>query len=154
MKFVLLYVSETWRLTSSVRFCGRALKWRRSGYGRVGCLSVMLLNSALHWSPSLTDVNFTAFTWNSVNHASHLDPHCYTRRVKEAIHIRLYLSKISRDSGIEIPEAWMPTVKKHNSRRAIRQRTAKGTNRRNSEDRNALIAAVENQPISAELRAL
>ena len=25
---------------------------------------------------------------------------------------------INRDSGIEIPEAWMPTIKKHNNRRA------------------------------------
>jgi len=33
------------------------------------------------------------------------DPHWYTRRVKEAIHIRLHSHNISRDSGIEIPEA-------------------------------------------------
>ena len=32
---------------------------------------------------------------------------------------------IHRDSGIEIPEAWMPTIKKHNNRRAVRQQTAK-----------------------------
>ena len=40
------------------------------------------------------------------------------RRVKEAIHIRLHSNNINRDSGIEIPEAWMPTTKKHNNRRA------------------------------------
>ena len=40
------------------------------------------------------------------------DPHYYTRRVKEAIHIRLHPDNINRDSGIEIPEAWMPTIKK------------------------------------------
>ena len=34
------------------------------------------------------------------------DPHWYTRRVKEAIHIRLCPSNINRDSGIEIPEAY------------------------------------------------
>ncbi|CAH3113814.1 unnamed protein product, partial [Pocillopora meandrina] len=34
-----------------------------------------------------------------------------TRRVKEAIHVRLHPNNISRDSGIEIPEAWMPTTK-------------------------------------------
>ena len=37
------------------------------------------------------------------------DPHWYTRRVKEAIHIRLHPNNINRDSGIEIPEAWIPT---------------------------------------------
>ena len=56
------------------------------------------------------------------------DPCYYTRRVKEAIHIRLHPSNINRDSGIEIPEAWMPMIKKHNNRRAVRQRTAEGAN--------------------------
>ena len=39
------------------------------------------------------------------------DPHWYTRRVKEAFHLRLYPNKINRDSGIEIPDAWMPAIK-------------------------------------------
>ena len=38
------------------------------------------------------------------------------RRVKEAINIRLLPDNINRDSGIETPEAWMPTIKKHNNR--------------------------------------
>ena len=38
------------------------------------------------------------------------DPHWYTRRVKEAIHTRLHPNNINRDSGIEIPEAWIPTM--------------------------------------------
>ena len=38
-------------------------------------------------------------------------PHWYTRRVKEATHIRLHPNNINRDNGIDIPEAWMLTVK-------------------------------------------
>ena len=44
------------------------------------------------------------------------DPHSYTRRVKEAIHIRLHPNNINSDSGIKILEAWIPTIKQHNSR--------------------------------------
>ena len=81
---------------------------------------------------------------------------CFPYKFKhtEAIHIRLHPNNINMDSRIEIPEAWMPTVKKHNSRRAVLQQTAEVTNHRNSEDRNAPITAVENQPITAEHRAL
>jgi len=45
------------------------------------------------------------------------DPHWYTLRVKEAIHIRLHSNNINRDSGTEIPEAWKPTMTKHNNNR-------------------------------------
>ena len=55
------------------------------------------------------------------------DPHWYTRRVEEAFH------NINRDSGIEIPEAWMSTLKKHNNNRTVQQGTAEGTTHRNSE---------------------
>ena len=48
--------------------------------------------------------------WNKVKFIDR-DLHWYTRRVKEAIHIRLHPDNIKRDSGIEIPEAWMPTIK-------------------------------------------
>ena len=71
------------------------------------------------------------------------DPHWYTRRVKEAIHIRLHPNSINRDSGIEIPQAGIPTIRKHNSRSATK-RTCEGTtsnSRNNNEDRNAPIAA-------------
>ena len=70
--------------------------------------------------------------WNEVKFIDR-DPHWYTRRVKEAIHIRLHPDNINRDRGIEVPEAWMPTIKKHN-RRTVQQRTTEGTtSRRNSE---------------------
>jgi len=59
------------------------------------------------------------------------DPHWYTRRVKEVIHIRLHPKNINRDSGIEILEAWMPRRKKPNSRRPIRKQTAERTVHRN-----------------------
>ena len=52
------------------------------------------------------------------------DPYWYSRRVKEAIHIlRLHPNNINRDSGIEIPEAWMFTIRQHDNR-PLPQRTA------------------------------
>ena len=71
------------------------------------------------------------------------DPHWYTRRVKEAIHMRLHPNNTNRDSGIEIPEAWIPTIRKRKSRPTTK-RTCEGTtsnSRNNNEDRNAPIAA-------------
>ena len=70
------------------------------------------------------------------------DPHWYTR-VKEAIHIRLHPNNINRDRGIDIPKAWIPTIKQHDSQS---MRTYEGTpsNDRNSnEDRNAPMAAYQ-----------
>ena len=75
--------------------------------------------------------------WNQVKFID-CDPHRYTRRVKEAIQI-----SINRDSGIEIPEAWIPTIRKHKSR-STTKRTLEGTSsvsRNNNEDRNAPITA-------------
>ena len=84
--------------------------------------------------------------WNKIKFIDR-DPHWYTRRVKEwvkeAIHITLNPNNINRDSGIEIPEAWIPTIKKHNGR-STTKRTCEGTTsniRNNNEDRNAPIAA-------------
>ena len=70
-------------------------------------------------------------------------PHWYTRRVKEAIHIRLHRNNINRDSGIEIPGAWIPTIRKHNSRPTTKRTCERTTSnsRNNNEDRNAPIAA-------------
>ena len=61
--------------------------------------------------------------WNEVKFIDRY-PYYYARRVKEAIHTRLHPNNINRDTGIEIPEAWIPTIKKYNNRRAVRQRTA------------------------------
>ncbi len=52
-------------------------------------------------------------------------------------------NNINRDSGIEIPEAWIPTIRKHNSR-STTKRTYEGTpsvSRNNNENRNAPITA-------------
>ena len=59
------------------------------------------------------------------------DPTCVSVRVN-----------INRDNGIEIPEAWMPTIRKHNSR-STTKRTREGTSspNRNNKDRNTPIAA-------------
>ena len=65
--------------------------------------------------------------WNEVKFIDR-GPSYYTRRVKEPIHIRLHPNNINRDSEIEIPEAWMLTIKKHNNRRAVQQRFAEGAN--------------------------
>ena len=67
------------------------------------------------------------------------DPHWYTRRVKEAIHIKLRPNNISRDNGIEIPEAWMSTIKQHNSRSVPQRTTQETAPNQNNEDRNAPI---------------
>ena len=71
------------------------------------------------------------------------DPHWYTRRVKEAIHMRLHPNNINRDSGIEIPEAWITT-----------KRTCEGTTSNsgnNNEDRNAPIAANQQRTIMLQI---
>ena len=65
--------------------------------------------------------------WNEVKFIDR-DPYYYTRRVKKGIHIGLHPENINRDSGIEILEAWMPTIKKQNNRKAARQRTTEGAN--------------------------
>ena len=52
-------------------------------------------------------------------------------------------NNINRGSGIESPEAWIPTIRKHNSRPTTK-RTCEGTtsnSRNNNEDRNAPTAA-------------
>ena len=65
----------------------------------------------------------------------------------EAIHMRLHPDNINGDNGIEIPEAWMPTIKQHSSR-SVPRRTAKGTIASlNDEDRSPPI---NNRSIAVE----
>ena len=50
--------------------------------------------------------------WNEVKFID-LDSHWYTKRVNDAIHIRLHPDNINRDKVIKIPDPWIPTIKKH-----------------------------------------
>ena len=52
--------------------------------------------------------------------------HWYSRRVKEAIHIRLHPNNINRDSGIEVPEARVPTMSRRHNSRSPPQQAADG----------------------------
>ena len=36
------------------------------------------------------------------------DPHWYSCKAKETIHLKLHDDNINTDSGIEIPEPWQP----------------------------------------------
>ena len=61
---------------------------------------------------------------------------------------------INRDSGIEIPEAWMPTIKKHKTGELCNSRLPRELiTEWNRKDRNAPIRAVEKQLITAEHQA-
>ncbi|CAH3166397.1 unnamed protein product [Pocillopora meandrina] len=48
------------------------------------------------------------------------ESHWSTRKVKEAIHIRLNPNNINRDSGAEMLEAWMPSIRKHLNQRGTK----------------------------------
>ena len=74
------------------------------------------------------------------------DPQCNTHRVKEKIHIRLHSNNINRDSRIEIPEAWLPLIKKQSNRRFVRQLTSEAKAHTNNGVRNAPISAANNRP--------
>ena len=60
--------------------------------------------------------------WDGV-HFVDQDKHWYTRRVKEAIHIRLNGHNINRDRGMDIPGFWLPTNRQHNHRSTGAQRS-------------------------------
>ena len=66
--------------------------------------------------------------WKEIKFIDH-DSHWYTCRVKEAIHIRRHPKNINKDSEKEIPEAWMPKIRKLNNGRTVQQWTAKETTR-------------------------
>ena len=80
-------------------------------------VSIVLLNSVRLARTETSAVSEHAHNtghkppWNEVKFIVR-DPYYNTHRVKEAIRMRLHPNNINRDSGIEIPEAWMPTIKK------------------------------------------
>ena len=51
------------------------------------------------------------------------DPYWCTRKVEEVILTRLHPDNVNRNSGIEIPEARMPTIKQHNTHSVLMQTT-------------------------------
>ena len=61
--------------------------------------------------------------------------------------IRKHSNNINRDTGIKIPQAWIPAIRKHNSfsatKRTYHERTSShyAASRNNNEDRNAPITA-------------
>ena len=62
--------------------------------------------------------------------------------------MRLHPNNINRDSGTEIPEPWMPTIRQHNSR-LLPQGTAEGTV---SSSDNTNIALHRHPPTMREVR--
>jgi len=50
--------------------------------------------------------------WSEVK-CIYQDSHWHTRKKKEAIQIRLHPTNINGGCGIELHDAWMPTIRKH-----------------------------------------
>ena len=78
---------------------------------RFDCLLLVFIRrwGRLVSTPTRPAINYPL--WNEVKFIDR-DSHWYTRRAKEAIHKRVHPNNINWDSRIEIPEAWMPTIKK------------------------------------------
>ena len=55
--------------------------------------------------------------WDKISCVAH-DKHWYTRRVKEAIQIRLHSNNINRDNGIDIPDVWLSAIQRHSRNRS------------------------------------
>ena len=76
---------------------------RSTGYDRDFRLALTQTSAVSEHAHNTGHLAPPALEWKFIDR----DPHCYTRRVKEAIHIRLHPNNIDGDSGIEIPEGWM-----------------------------------------------
>ena len=78
------------------------------------------------------------------------DSYRYASKVKEAVHIRIHPNNINGDDEIEIPEASMLMIKKHNNL-SVTKGTHKGTtsnSQNNYEYRNEPIRARHIIPIT------
>ena len=92
--------------------------------------------SAVRWRAAVSEhANKTGHRplWNGAKFTDR-DSHWSTRRIKEAIPIRVYPVNIIRDDGIEIPEAWIPTIKKHDRRPVHQRAPERTTSNRTSEE--------------------
>ena len=133
-----VYSGETWRsMLERLKEHDQDTRLNRTQSSAVAAQS----NSAGHYP-----------LWDEVKFIDR-DPYWYTRRVKEAIHIRLHSDNINRDSGIEISEPRLPTIKQYNTH-SVPMRSTEGAisslndkdrnlpiNNSSSEDRNAPIIA-------------
>ena len=74
----------------------------------------------------------------------------YASKVKEAVHIRIHPNNISGDDEIEIPEASMLMIKKHNNRSVTKgnYKGTKSSSQNNYEYRNEPIRARHSIPIT------
>ena len=79
--------------------------------------------------------------WSKVKFIDHDSTGTHVRwQINEAIHIRLHLNNINRNSGIKIAEAWIPMIKQYNSQSMRTYEGKPSNNWNNNEDRNAPMA--------------
>ena len=77
----------------------------------------------------------------------------HRKKTSTPVESRNHPDNINRDNGIEIPEAWIPTIKKH-KRRSVRQQVAEETtsNRTSQETTSHRNNKVRKEPITANHR--
>ena len=118
-----IQLTQTNRMALSVRYCvnevkstlgkGRLMKDRLKEHGRYIHLACIQNSTVSEHS------NETGHKplWEKVKFIDR-DNHWNTRNLKVAIHIRLNPNNINRNNRTEILVVWMPTIRKHQSKRA------------------------------------
>ena len=98
-RFANVYFAAFTRSLSQNRYAYSRMNRLRSTIGMYGFHELKLW-SFLKASIRPTIIRYEGGSFKFIDR----DPHWYSRRIKEAIHIRIHLNSINRDSGIEIPE--------------------------------------------------